>query len=76
MVRTGAPIERLATASGHKRIEMFVEGENGLPHLREVHPAIIDGFDLCLHSGGMVDEPLSDLRRCPDLTVEAPVGAA
>ncbi len=36
-------------------------------------PTIVDSLHLCLDRGGLIDKAFSDIRRSPDLAVNAPV---
>jgi hypothetical protein len=55
---------------------MFFEGQDGLSHLRQVRPPIVDCFHLRLHRRGVIYQPLSDIRRSSDLSVHAPICSA
>jgi hypothetical protein len=52
---------------------MLLKCVNGLSHLRQVRPPVVDRFYLCLDRRSMIDESLGDFRGRADLAVNTPV---
>jgi hypothetical protein len=77
VARRGAPQnKRPLHGVGKKSRQVGLKDGNGGLHLRQIIPAVVDRFHVCLHCSSVVYEPFGNLARRPDLPVDTAIGAA